>query len=110
MNYIPDLTASRRTEDMKKLPDELDKDTMKKQVNALFQVSHCLTHQNYNRPTQADETHVFVFLKQVTFDTGNESISSAETEALLSHSLSVCPDSEGTVHVFDNEVKMYEWW
>ncbi|XP_035011691.2 leucine-rich repeat and IQ domain-containing protein 1 isoform X2 [Hippoglossus stenolepis] len=61
LEELEDFTASRHTEDMKKLPNELDKDMMK---------------------------------KQVTFDTENESISSAETEALFSHNLSVCPDSE----------------
>ncbi|XP_053283436.1 leucine-rich repeat and IQ domain-containing protein 1 [Pleuronectes platessa] len=71
LEELEDLTASRHTEDMDNLPDELDKDMAK---------------------------------KLVSFDTENESISSAETEAPFSHNLSVCPDRED-----ETETDEYVW-
>ncbi|XP_069385091.1 leucine-rich repeat and IQ domain-containing protein 1 isoform X2 [Paralichthys olivaceus] len=70
LEELEDLSASRHTEDMKNLPDELDKDMTKKPV----------TFDTENEYTSPAETHLL--------------FAPRETLAPFSQNLSVCPDSE----------------
>lgn len=114
LNCMSDFTLSRHngTEDRMNLHTELNDDTMKLDEQVKFSlcnvVSSVLTHPKVCSQV-VKVTEFWICLMQVIWDTENEEHNTStdtrllpapiDTEELLTHSVSVCPDNGGTVCV-----------